>query len=211
MNKFPNDLLTGYSAFRDGSFAIEQQRYFDLAEHGQTPATLLIACCDSRVSPEVIFQTKPGELFVIRNVANLVPPHKPDNECHSTSAALEYAVSVLKVQHIVVMGHGGCGGIAAAIDAQLNGAIGGEFIDHWIELLKPSITSTLSHKNLEGAKLQSHAEKDSIIRSIENLRTFPIVTEAEKSSAITLHGAWFEVKSGELSILDRDSGKFIEP
>src|SRR6058998_2069322 len=109
----PQRLLEGYEAFRTGRLPAEQSRYHDLAERGQSPETMVIGCCDSRVSPEVIFDAGPGELFVVRNVANLVPPYAPDASYHGVSAALEYAVRVLRVQHIVVLGHARCGGIAA--------------------------------------------------------------------------------------------------
>ncbi|MBL1430611.1 MAG: carbonic anhydrase [Robiginitomaculum sp.] len=211
MNNFPNDLLIGYSAFRDSSFLAEQQRYHDLAEHGQTPATLVISCCDSRVSPEVIFQSRPGEIFVIRNVANLVPPNNPDNQCDSTAVAVEFAISVLKIQNIVVMGHQHCGGIAATIDAQLNGTSNGPFIDPWVELLKPSVGDTLNNNDLDGAELQTCVEKNSVIRSLENLRTFPTVAAGEKAGELTLYGAWFEIAGGKLWLLDKDNGQFIEP
>ena len=116
MTDFPDTLLQGYSRFMTGRYAEERARYRTLAETGQKPTTLIIACCDSRAAPETIFNAGPGELFVIRNVANLVPPYAPDGEHHSTSAALEFAVQSLRVKHIVVMGHGRCGGISAALD-----------------------------------------------------------------------------------------------
>src|SRR4029079_4896456 len=110
---FPQRLIDGYGAFASGRLQSEQDRYRELAEHGQTPETMVIGCCDSRVSPEVIFDARPGELFVIRNVANLVPPYSPDSAYHGVSAAIEYAVNVLRVAHIVVLGHASCGGIQA--------------------------------------------------------------------------------------------------
>ncbi len=116
MNRFPEHLLTGYRNFMSGRFAEQQQRYRQLAETGQTPKVLVVACCDSRAAPETIFDSGPGELFVVRNVANMVPPYEPDGQYHSTSAALEFAVQALKVQDVVVMGHGRCGGIKAALD-----------------------------------------------------------------------------------------------
>src|SRR5690554_7903326 len=116
MVAFPQDLLDGYRNFMTGRYAAERDRYHDLAEEGQTPQSLVIACCDSRAAPETIFDCGPGELFVVRNVANLVPPYEPDGKHHSTSAALEFAVQSLKVKHIVVLGHGRCGGIKTALD-----------------------------------------------------------------------------------------------
>src|SRR6187402_3680550 len=115
MSHLPENLLAGYRNFMDGRYASESQRYRALAKEGQAPETMVIACCDSRAAPEAIFDAGPGELFVVRNVANLVPPYAPDGEFHSTSAALEFAVQSLKVTNIVVMGHGRCGGIRAAL------------------------------------------------------------------------------------------------
>ena len=115
MNQFPKKLLDGYASFMAGRYAKEKRRYRELADSGQRPDTLIIACCDSRAAPETVFDCGPGSLFVVRNVANLVPPYRPDGEYHSTSAALEFAVQDLKVKNIVVMGHGRCGGIAAAL------------------------------------------------------------------------------------------------
>ncbi|MCA3667517.1 MAG: carbonic anhydrase, partial [Methylobacterium sp.] len=109
--EFPTRLMEGYNTFREGRLPRERARFEEMAENGQKPEIMVIACCDSRVSPEVIFDARPGELFVVRNVANLVPPYSPDGELHGTSAALEFAVQALKVRHIVVMGHGRCGGV----------------------------------------------------------------------------------------------------
>ena len=128
MTIFPTDLLNGYQDFRYGKFAVEQARYQDLADQGQTPATMIIACCDSRAAPETIFSTRPGEIFVVRNVANMVPPYEPDGELHATSAALEYAVQVLKVENIIVLGHGRCGGIKTALDPAAEPLSPGDFI-----------------------------------------------------------------------------------
>src|SRR3977135_2747006 len=126
-NNLPQRLYDGYRAFRAGRVPAEQSRYRELAERGQAPETMVVGCCDSRVSPEAIFDARPGELFVVRNVANLVPPYSPDGAYHGVSAALEYAVTVLHVQHIVVLGHAGCGGIRAFADD----APGGDFIGKW--------------------------------------------------------------------------------
>src|SRR5215216_6062948 len=112
---FPQRLIDGYSAFTSGRLQSEQARYRELAEHGQTPEIMVIGCCDSRVSPEVIFDARPGELFVVRNVANLVPPYEEDGKYHGVSAALEFAVRHLQVEHIVVFGHSGCAGIGALL------------------------------------------------------------------------------------------------
>ena len=122
LSHFPDDMIHGYRRFRDGRLESERARYRELAEAGQKPQTMVIACCDSRASPATIFDCGPGEIFVVRNVANLVPPYQPDDNYHGTSAALEFAVQVLRVGHIVVLGHGRCGGIQAAL-AQERGVL----------------------------------------------------------------------------------------
>src|SRR6478672_3362281 len=131
---FPQRLIDGYGAFASGRLQSEQDRYRELAEHGQTPEIMVIGCCDSRVSPEVIFDARPGELFVVRNVANLVPPYAPDGTYHGVSAALEYAVTRLRVKHIVVLGHARCGGIQAFAETNAPQQVG-EFIGKWISLI----------------------------------------------------------------------------
>ena len=138
MAHLPEHLLAGYRNFMSGLYASEGTRYRSLAREGQAPETMMIACCDSRAAPEMIFDAGPGELFVMRNVANLVPPYAPDGEYHSTSAALEFAVQSLKVKHIVVMGHGRCGGIKAALNADATPLSPGDFIGKWMSLIAPA-------------------------------------------------------------------------
>jgi carbonic anhydrase len=133
MTMLPQQLREGYAAFRAGRLAAEQSRYRELAERGQSPRTMVIGCCDSRVAPETIFDVGPGELFVVRNVGNLIPPYSPDAAYHGVSSALEYGAAVLKVQHIVVLGHARCGGVQAFAD----GAAAGDFIGRWMSLLAP--------------------------------------------------------------------------
>src|SRR5579863_6971374 len=135
---FPERLIDGYRAFRDGRLTREQDRYRELAEAGQSPEVMVIGCCDSRVSPEVIFDARPGELFVVRNIANLVPPYAPDGHAHGVSAALEFGVMALKVKHIVVLGHAQCGGVRAfAEDA--DPLTPGDFIGNWMKLMAPAV------------------------------------------------------------------------
>src|SRR5262249_39362245 len=138
----PQRLYDGYRAFRTGRLQLEQSRYRELAERGQAPETMVVGCCDSRVSAEVIFDVGPGELFVVRNVANLVPPYSPDGHYHGVSAALEYGVTVLRVKHLVVLGHARCGGIQAYASA----APTGDFIGKWISLLGPAAASLHGRK-----------------------------------------------------------------
>src|SRR5262245_14643991 len=200
----PQRLRDGYLTFRSGRLATEQSRYRDLAERGQAPETLVVGCCDSRVSPEVIFDAGPGELFVVRNVANLVPPYAPDGAYHGVSAALEYAVEVLRVKHVVVLGHAGCGGIKAYAD----NAPPGDFIGKWISMLAPAAAALRSRAEAPGSYL-TQLEQASLRASLENLKTFPFIRARYERGALALHGAYFDVGSGELSVLDPATGRFV--
>ncbi len=208
MADFPTDLMDGYFNFRSGNFLEEKKRYEALAEAGQKPKTMVIACCDSRSAPETIFNAHPGEMFVVRNVANLVPPYGPDDGFHSTSAALEFAVQALKVENIIVMGHGRCGGIAAALNTEMEPLSPGDFIGKWLELLRPSAKAFGNNDLMTQAERQTAMEHISIRHSIENLRTFPCVSILEGKGRLTLHGAWFDISLGELWTMDSDSGDF---
>ena len=208
MSDFPAKLLDGYYRFRNGNFKQEKQRYETLAEKGQKPETLMIACCDSRAAPETIFSASPGEIFVVRNVANLVPPYDPDEGYHSTSAALEFAVQALRVKNIIVMGHGRCGGINAALDPNMEPLSPGDFIGKWMELLKPAAEAIGKNDYISAGDRQIALEHFSIRNSIENLRTFPCVKILEDKQKLTLHGAWFDISHGELWTMNSESGDF---
>jgi carbonic anhydrase len=209
MAHFPERLLDGYHAFLEGRYIHEAKRYRDLADEGQKPRTMVIACCDSRAAPETIFDCGPGELFVVRNVANLVPPYKPDGEYHGTSAALEFAVQSLKVDNIVVLGHGRCGGIAASLDQNAIPLSPGDFIGSWMNLVKPAAEVISANTLLTASERQRAMERVSIRFSLQNLRTFPCVSILEGKGRLTLHGAWFDISTGELSIMDPESGDFV--
>lgn len=211
MKNFPQNLLDGYGAFKSGRFARERERYHALAESGQKPDVLMVACCDSRAAPEIVFNAKPGEIFVTRNVANLVPPYKPDDGYHATSAALEFATQSLEVSHIVVLGHGRCGGIKAALDPDGEPLSPGDFIGKWMELLGPVAAEIAQNKWMTDGERQMALERISIRFSIENLRTFPTIAEREKNGDLALHGAWFDIASGELWVMDPQSGDFYQP
>jgi len=183
---------------------MEQSRYRDLAEQGQAPETMVVGCCDSLVAPEVIFDVGPGELFVVRNVANLVPPYSPDSNYHGVSAAVEYAVKVLRVRNIVVLGHGRCGGIQAFAD----NAPPGDFMGRWMSLVAPAAKEIKSKEEAPGSYL-TRLEQASLVKSIDNLMTFPYVRAACERGQIALHGAYFDVSSGELEVLDRTTGRFL--
>jgi carbonic anhydrase len=204
----PSRLVEGYRAFRSGRLPTEQARYRDLADGGQAPEILVIGCCDSRVSPEVIFDARPGELFVIRNVANLVPPYTPDGAQRAVSAAIEFAVQALKVKHIVVLGHAHCGGVQAYAD-QTAPLSPGDFIGKWMELIAPA-AAAVGPESKFGSRRDylAELEKVSVIKTLDNLMTFPCVRILAERGTLTLHGAYFGVATGELSVLDRKSGAF---
>ncbi|WP_028747248.1 carbonic anhydrase [Rhizobium mesoamericanum] len=211
MQRFPNILLDGYRNFMSGRYADARDRYKALAEHGQNPSTLVIACSDSRAAPELIFDAGPGELFVIRNVANMVPPYEPDGHFHATSAALEFAVQALKVTDIVVMGHGRCGGIRAALDPSAEPLSPGDFIGRWMSLVRPAAEQIGANDVMTPAERQTALERVSIRNSIENLRTFPEIKVLEDAGKIALHGAWFDISTGELWVMDAETRDFIRP
>ena len=208
MSTFPERLLAGYQTFMTGRYTAERARYRQLAETGQEPHTLVIACCDSRAAPETIFDCGPGELFVVRNVANLVPPYEPDGEYHATSAALEFALHALKVEHVVVLGHGGCGGIHAALSPSAEPLSPGDFIGKWMSLLDPAVRAVGANELMTGRERQSALERIAIRYSIKNLRSFPFVAALEAEGKIAIHGAWVDISSGELWAMDPGSGDF---
>ncbi|MGY5780221.1 carbonic anhydrase [Rhizobium sp. LEGMi135b] len=211
MQSFPDTLLNGYRNFMSGRYVDERERYRTLAELGQNPSTLVIACCDSRSAPEIIFDAGPGELFVIRNVANMVPPYEPDGNFHSTSSALEFAVLSLKVSDIVVMGHGRCGGIRAALDPDAEPLSPGDFIGRWMALLKPAAEQIQSNDIMTQTERQTALERISIRNSLDNLRSFPEIKAREEEGKLRLHGAWFDISTGELWIMDPATRDFIRP
>ncbi len=210
MHRFPAFLLDGYKSFMSDRYDPEQGRYRELADKGQSPTTMIIACCDSRAAPETIFSAGPGELFVLRNVANLVPPFQPDGGQHGTSAAIEFAVNALKIQNIVVMGHGRCGGIRAALDPSAGPLAQGDFIGKWMSMLAP-VSEAVSRYSLATSKeRQTMLERFSIRNSIANLRTFPYVKALEAEGKLGVHGAWFDISSGELWVMNAE-GDFYRP
>lgn len=208
MSAFPRKLLDGYRTFCVTRLPIEQERFQTLAERGQQPEVMIIGCCDSRVSPEVIFNAGPGELFVVRNVANLVPPYSPDSSTHGVSAAIEFAVQGLKVKHIVILGHGRCGGIRAyaAPETPLSD---GDFIGRWMALIRPA-AARLGPPPAEGpvGDYLEKLEKASIAQTLINLATFPFVRDRQQSGDLQLHGAYFGVATGQLEVCDDETGDF---
>ena len=205
---FPKELWDGYKNFRDTRYAGEKARYLELGG-GQTPKTVIIACCDSRSAPETVFNTGPGELFVVRNVANLVPLYAPDGKNHATSAALEFAVIALQVKHVVVMGHAQCGGIKAACTHDFSPLSEGDFIGKWVSDIKDVVNNvTIPEKATDAEKLM-HIEHASVVHSLANLRTFPWLAERERSGELSIHGAYFGVAHGELHLYNEKKDEWV--
>ncbi|MAK56399.1 MAG: carbonate dehydratase [Pusillimonas sp.] len=205
---FPQRLTEGYKNFLDGRFQTESKRYNQLAEKGQQPEIMLIGCCDSRVSPEAIFDAKPGEMFVVRNVANLVPPFDPDTESsyHGTSAAIEFGVNGLNVKHIVILGHASCGGVKAFHD-QSAPLSQGEFIRKWMSQIEP-VAQRLGPSTGDYAKDLKRLELAVAEESMRNLLTFPFIRRRVERGELTLHAAYFGVATGVLFIRNANTGKF---
>ncbi|MEO6388676.1 MAG: carbonic anhydrase [Croceibacterium sp.] len=203
------ELLLGYRRFRETGWKPERERWASLRE-GQEPRVMVIACSDSRVDPAQIFDVSPGEIFVVRNVAALVPPFETSPGHHGVSAALEFAVQVLKVREILVMGHGMCGGCKVALTQELHGTEPGKggFIADWIEMLDDARGPVAAEFGTTGREAERAMEQEAVKVSLANLRTFPCVREKEKSHHLTLRGAYFAISDGVLNLLDERSGRF---
>ncbi|RDE06180.1 carbonic anhydrase [Sphingomonas aracearum] len=199
-----DDLIGGYHRFRDTGWTGQRARWTELAE-GQSPRVMVIACSDSRVDPAQVFDTSPGEIFVVRNVANLVPPFENDSGRHGVSAALEFAVTQLEVTDVVVMGHGSCGGVGAALSRRFSDAAPGEggFIAHWVDMLDEARERIVAEHGT-GPDAVRAMEHETVRVSLANLRTFPFVPEREAAGKLRLHGAWFAIAQGELHVMGED-------
>jgi carbonic anhydrase len=192
-------LLEGYDRFRSGYWREHEELYSSLARDGQAPPAMVIACADSRVAPEMIFDCAPGEIFVVRNVSALVPPYAPDDNKHGTSAALEFAVTSLEVRNIVVMGHSRCGGIRALVAGP--GGAHGDFIESWMAIAKSARARVCDAPDAPSdfdAKCAA-CEREAIHVSLENLLTFPWIAQRVQDGSLTLTGLHFDVESGELA------------
>ena len=202
-------LIDGYRRFRETGWKRERERWTELAE-GQSPKIMVIACADSRVDPAQIFDAKPGEIFVVRNIAALAPPYETSAGFHGVSAALEFAVTQLDVGEILVMGHGLCGGCAAALTGEFDDTEPGEghFIADWVRMLE----SAREHVRADHPQLDRKAfqdmEREAVKVSLANLRTFPWIAEREASGQLKLHGAHFSIHEGRLYVLDEAEGNF---
>ena len=202
------ELVDGYRRFLATRYAREAGLYRDLAETGQSPRTMIIACCDSRVDPAAIFDAGPGQLFVVRNVANLVPSCEPDGDYHGTSAALEFAVTGLNIENIVVMGHGRCGGVRAFLDGFHAPLAERGFIDRWLSMLTRAAADVPGKPDDPVEVRQKALEFASIRHSIENLKSFPFISERLDAGQLRLRGAYFDIADGRLLALDSASGRF---
>jgi len=203
----PARLSEGYRAFIETRLPLERSRYERLAASGQRPDVMVIGCCDSRVSPEAIFDTHPGEIFVLRNVANLVPPYNPTGLTHGVSAALEFAVQILKVGHIVVMGHTHCGGIRAFVEHR-DRPNKGDFIDDWMSLIAPAADGIGAPRDTGDGDYLGRLERASIVATLGNLMTFPDIRGRVNAGELKLLGAYFDVGSGSLALYDERTGTF---
>jgi len=202
-------LIAGYRRFRQQGWTPKLERWKQLRE-GQEPEVMIIACSDSRVDPAQIFDTDPGEMFVVRNVAAMVPPFEPTPGHHGVSAALEFAVQVLKVKEVVVMGHGMCGGCRAALTQELHGTEPGEggFIADWINMLDEVREPIAAKHGTTGRVAERAMEEAGVKVSLANLRTFPCIRRKERSGELKLRGAFFAISDGVLHLLDEASGEF---
>jgi carbonic anhydrase len=185
-------LLKGFAHFRENYFEKDKALFQQLATQGQNPTTLLISCSDSRVDPAILFGVEPGELFVVRNVANLVPPYEPDNRLHGTSSAIEFAVRDLKVSQIIILGHSNCGGIDALCNHIKGEVSKREFIARWVSIAADAVEPYIDQP-------PHYAEQAAIRASVQNLKTFPWIEERVSSGDLTIHGWWFDLGAGELS------------
>jgi carbonic anhydrase len=194
-----DDLIAGYRRFRAGTWRMERSRFEELSRFGQQPRALVIACSDSRTDPQMVFNAAPGELFVIRNVANLVPPYGPDEEPHGVSAAIEFAVRTLSVRDIVVMGHAMCGGIKALLDGTPPELP--DFVGQWVRIAEPARQRAMQ---LPADQRHEFCEHEAVRLSLANLMTFPWIKSAVESGQTRLHGCFFGIRSGVLERLGAD-------
>jgi carbonic anhydrase len=210
MSSFPENLADRFRRFKQRHFLPNAEQYEELATYGQTPEAMIISCSDSRVDPETIFGAMPGELFVVRNVANLVPPYETGGKFHGVSAAIEFAALNLRIKNLIVMGHSGCGGVKAALDQSAAIQTESQFISRWMSMLDDARLSVLaSHQTRPHAEKQRALEKEGVKTAIKNLRTFPFISQLEDKGRLALHGAYFDIGTGTLSVLNHSRNEFF--
>jgi carbonic anhydrase len=200
-----NALVEGYKRFRGDAYVKQKARFDALASDGQSPPVMIISCCDSRVDPATVFDTVPGQVFALRNVANLVPPYETGGGLHGVSAAIEFGCIGLEVRHIVILGHAQCGGIKASLDGGDVGLPGRSFVDDWVDIIKDARNDILASGC---ADQQKSLELEAIRVSLKNLRSFPFIAEREAAGWLRLHGAYFGIADGILNVLDEATGEF---
>ncbi len=198
-------LIDGYRRFKSDAYVRQKARYDELANDGQFPPIMIISCCDSRVDPATVFDTVPGQVFALRNVANLVPPFETGGGLHGVSAAIEFGVVGLQVRHIVVLGHAQCGGIKASLEGGDLGHGSHSFIDGWVDIVSAARDKVMASNS---PNPQHDLELEAIKVSLQNLRTFPFIAEREQSGQLKLHGAYFGIADGILQVLDEKTGAF---
>lgn len=199
--------ITGFRVFQKDYFG-SHSAHFEPLKNGQSPKTMIIGCSDSRVDPALLTNSAPGDIFMVRNVANLVPPYETDDSLHGVSAALEFAVCILEVEHIIVLGHSQCGGIKTLMQGNCE-AHGGTFISRWMSIAAPArdrIRAELAEKDADHQ--QYAAGQAAILLSIENLRSFPFINERVSQGSLSLHGWYFDLREGELLEYRADEGAF---
>ena len=211
LKPLPDYLIQRYYGWKATTFANSKSWYHKLAEDGQHPRAMIISCCDSRVHVTSIFGSDAGEFFIHRNIANLVPPFKKDEDYHGTSAAIEYAVKSLKIPHIIVLGHSTCGGVKASYDyfSGKNPSLkkNSNFVASWLEILRPSFNNV--SKELPDKEIINKLEKEAVLTSVENLTTFPFIQKAISDGSLSIHGLWHNIGTGELMYYDSESNDFI--
>ncbi len=207
----PSFLIARHRESKSNLSPEKRAKLLDLATNGQNPRAMVIACCDSRVMVTDVFGSEAGEFFVHRNIANLVPPCTQDGRQHGTSATIEYAVTVLKVRHLIVMGHSRCGGVAGCLDMNSDSGMPApapdSFVGHWLEVLAPSVPAALE-QGPDRDRMLRHLEQRGVLVSLRNLMTFPFVAEAVERGQLELHGAWKDIGDGDLEVYDPNSDAF---
>lgn len=208
----PEALVARYRVWKECRTPEELARYAELTDKGQSPKAMIITCCDSRVLVSEIFGNEPGDFFIHRNIANLVPPYEPDGESHGTSAAIEYAVIALKIEHLIVMGHRSCGGVRGCHDMLAGLApdldTPTSFVGTWLRLLKPGFDA-LAGRGLSYEARIDALEKEAVLVSLRNLMTFPFIAEGVATGSLELHGVWKDIRDGDLELYDAEAGRFV--
>lgn len=211
MTSIFDKMINGFANFRKKYFSEQKELYRSLVRDGQKPKICMIACADSRVDPAIVLQAEPGEIFAIRNVANMVPPYQGDEDVtyHGTSAALEFAVNHLGVENVVVFGHAHCAGVKAMVSGQEGNPVEGHFVPAWTSIVDKAYTVAKSkNPDAEGPELDRCCEREAVLVSLENLMTFPFIREKVEAGTLEIHGWYLDIAEGELSRYQPDADQF---